>query len=63
MKSKQQKYKQKLINYYGFYDCDFIMQDDVIYTISKDNYFEKAQDVLEEIELTNKEKHETLQDY
>ena len=45
----QQKYKELLIAHYGFKECDFYEEDNVIYTTSKDNYMEKVRDVYENL--------------
>lgn len=53
--SAQQKAKKNLINIHSFKECDFYEENNIIYTISKDNYMEKCSDVWEELELQRKE--------
>ena len=55
----QQKYKELLKLHYSFKDCDFIEENYITYTISKDNYMEKVRDVYEELILQQTEKIES----
>jgi ASC-1-like (ASCH) protein len=52
--------KNKLKKYYNFKESDFYTEDGIDYTISQDNYMEKAIDVYENLELERKEKYEDL---
>jgi hypothetical protein len=52
---KQLKAKENLIKFHEFKNCDFYLEENIVYTISKDDYMEKCLDVWEERELTRKE--------
>jgi len=50
--------KKKLITYHNYKECDFYQLDEEIYLNCKDNVGEKATDLIEEIQLTFREKYE-----
>lgn len=50
--------KEKLKQYYKFFESDFYIENGVEYTICKDNYMELASDVWEDLEMQRKEKYE-----
>ena len=55
MKNPQQKYKQKLKDYYKYFESDFYQEEENIYMNCQDNVGITVRDMWENLELTRKE--------
>jgi len=55
--------KNKLKSYYNFKEVDFFDSEGIIYLNCKDNVYETAVNVFQELELQRKEKYEEKGDF